>query len=579
VARSVATGSEENPPRKAPAGGAASSDNAQAGWVLPLVVLVVGMFMSILDITIVTVALPTLQNDFGATARDTTWVVTAYSLTEGVVVPASAWLGDRFGLSRVYNFALLGFAGGSALCGLAWSLNTLVAFRIVQALLGGIVPAITMSILLRIVPRDRLGAALGLYGVGAVVAPAVGPTLGGYLVEYVNWRLIFFINVPIGILGTIAAILVLPGFPGRAGRRFDVWGFLTVATGLFSLLLALQEGEDWGWDSYQILALFLLSAVSLALFVVIELEVDDPLLDLRVFRYWAFTLSLVLISLMMIALFNVAVYVPQFLQEGQGLGAFDAGLVLLAPALVMACMMLPAGLIYDRIGPRVPAVVGISIAAVAAYLLHMITLDTSREHIMLLLMLQYLGIGLSMMPIFSGGLAVIPVEQSSIASTYNNVVQRATAALGVAVFTAIVTSHQAQQLSGRADLVPPNTPTPHLGPPRTPDWLGIFAAYQETNTRAYAGAISDLFLVMCGLYVMSVLCAFFLRFGPAAAASTSPASSALPAGNGQIKNGAIKDGLAERRFVPSPITSGNGTSAREAGGLTDAGDGTPPRDT
>src|ERR687893_3193473 len=209
-----------------------------AGWGLPLAVLIAGVFMSILDITIINVAVPTIQNEFGVTTDDAQWVVTAYALTEGVVVPVSAWLGDRFGLRRVYNLALLGFAAGSALCGLAWSLDSLVMFRIGQAVGGGILPAVTLSILFRIVPRDRLGAAMGMYGLGVVSAPALGPPLGGYLVEYADWRLIFLINVPIGILGMVAAVLVLPGFPGRAGRRFDVLGFVTVAGGLLAPLLA-----------------------------------------------------------------------------------------------------------------------------------------------------------------------------------------------------------------------------------------------------------------------------------------------------------------------------------------------------
>ncbi|MDT7713935.1 MAG: hypothetical protein QOG46_2866, partial [Pseudonocardiales bacterium] len=267
-----------------PAGEVALGDGVGERWQLPLVVLIVGMFMSILDISIVTTALPTIQNEFGATTSDAQWIVTAYSLTEGVVVPATAWLGDRYGLSWVYNLALMGFAGGSALCGLAWSLDTLVIFRVVQALLGGILPAITMSILLQIVPRSKLGAALGMYGLGAVVAPAVGPALGGYLVEYVNWRLIFFINVPIAILGTVAAVLVLPRFQRKADRRFDVLGFITAASGLFSLLLALSKGEDWGWTSYRVLALYASGALALAVFVIIELEVDHPLLDVRIFR-------------------------------------------------------------------------------------------------------------------------------------------------------------------------------------------------------------------------------------------------------------------------------------------------------
>ncbi|HET9254208.1 MAG TPA: DHA2 family efflux MFS transporter permease subunit, partial [Pseudonocardiaceae bacterium] len=420
----------------------ASGSGEGTGWGLPLAVLIVGVFMSILDISIVTVALPTIQNKFGVTTSDAQWVVTAYSLTEGVVVPITAWLGDRLGLIRVYNLALLGFAAGSALCGLAWNLDTLVIFRIVQALLGGILPVITMSILLRIVPRDRLGTALGLYGLGAVVAPAVGPALGGYLVEYMSWRLIFFINVPVAILGTIAAILVLPHFPERIGRRFDVLGFVTVAGGLFSLLLALSKGADWGWGSYRILALFTFSALSLALFVVIELEVAEPLLDLRVFRYRVFALSLLLISLVMVVLYNVVFYVPQFLQRGQGRGALDAGLVLLPPSLVMAVLLPIAGRIYDRIGPRWPTVLGLTIAAVATYLLRTITLDTSQAQIMWLLMMQYGGVGVGLMPLLSANLAAIPTTHTAVASAFNNVVQRTAVALGVAVFTAITTRQQ-----------------------------------------------------------------------------------------------------------------------------------------
>ncbi|HZS23286.1 MAG TPA: DHA2 family efflux MFS transporter permease subunit, partial [Pseudonocardiaceae bacterium] len=292
---------------------AASVPDARTGWGLPLVVLIVGMFMSILDTSIVNVAIPTLQNEFGVTTDDVQWVITAYTLMLGVVVPASAWLGDRLGLNRLYNLAMIGFAAGSALCGLAWDLNSLVIFRILQAIPGGILPVVSLPMVYRIVPREKIGAAMGLYGLGIVVAPAIGPTLGGYLVEYVDWRLIFYINVPVGIIGAVAAALVLPKFPGVPGRRFDVLGFVTIGSGLFALLLALSEGESWGWTSYRIMGLFTVSVLLLALFVVIELEVSDPLLNVRVFRYWPFTNSLLLISVLMVGLFGVLFYVPLFL--------------------------------------------------------------------------------------------------------------------------------------------------------------------------------------------------------------------------------------------------------------------------
>ncbi|MGH3719981.1 MAG: DHA2 family efflux MFS transporter permease subunit [Pseudonocardiaceae bacterium] len=534
----------------------ASPQEAPArGWLLPLIVLIAGMFMSILDISIINVALPNIQNEFGGTTRDVQWVVTGYSLAEGVVVPATAWIGDRFGLSRVYTLALLGFAGGSTFCGLAWSLNTLVMFRIIQGLLGGILPAITMSMLLRIVPREKFGAALGVYGLGAVFAPAVGPALGGYLVEYVNWRLIFFINVPVGIIGAIAAVIVLPDVPKRLGRRFDVLGFVTVAGALFSLLLAVSKGEDWKWSSYRILGLFAVGILSMALFVVIELEVDEPLLDLRVFRYWAFTHSLLLISLLSVALFSITFLVPQFLQRGQGLGALDAGLILLPPALVMAGLMPIAGRLYDRFGPRWPATIGLTLATGATYLLHTITLDTPRTEIVWILMLQYGGLGLGMMPIFSAGLSVIPTRHANVASALNNVAQRVSGAFGVAVFTAILTVQQAQLMAGRSALLPSTTPAPHLGPQQTPPWVGLYAFYHQTDLRVLVASIDNLFLLVTGIFALTALGSLLLKSRPAPAAppGRSPPAAQAPSRAPADVSPAERDAVTRDAVTRAPV--------------------------
>jgi EmrB/QacA subfamily drug resistance transporter len=497
------------------------------GWGLPLVVLVAGMFMTMLDLSIVNVAIPTIQKEFGSTTDDVQWVTTAYALALGVVVPVSAWLGDRFGFSRVYNVALLGFAAGSALCGLAWSLNSLVAFRILQAIPGGVLPVITLTMMYRIVPRERIGAAMGLYGLGVIFAPALGPTLGGYLVEYVDWRLIFFLNVPVGILAAVAAALVLPAFPGQVGRRLDVLGFITVAGGLFALLLALSKGQSWGWESYRILILFTVSALSLALFVVIELEVADPLLDLRVFRYWAFTHSLVLSALLSVVFFAVLFYIPLFLQQAQGWGAFDTGLTLLPQALVWGVLMPIAGRIYDRIGPRWLATIGLAIAASGIYQMHVMTLDTSREQIMWWIVWMAAGLALALMPIMTGGLAALPNAQVSGASVVNNAVRQVSAALGLAVFTAIWTTQQAQQLAGRAALLPSDAATSHLDP-ASPAWSGLYAFYQQTQLHVFVTSMDDLILIAAGLGALGALGALRMRSGrPPAPAPQQPNPPAL----------------------------------------------------
>ena len=502
------------PPRPGP-----RRTEADRGWGVPLAVLIVGMFMSVLDISIINVAIPTMQRDFAATTDQIQWVENAYSLALGVVVPVSAWLAARFGPGRVYIISLLGFAAGSALCGLAWDLNSIVAFRVLQALPGGVLPVVSLTILYRIVPAERIGAAMGMYGLGIIVAPAVGPTLGGYLVEYVDWRLIFFINVPVGILGTVAAILLLPRFGPTPVCRFDVLGFLCVATGLVCLLLALTEGQQWGWTSYTIMILLTVGVLGLALFVVIELEVDAPLLNVRVFTHWPFTNSLLLVSVLSIGLFAVLFYIPLLLQQARGLGAFDTGLLLLPQALVMAVIMPAAGLLYDRIGPRWPAVIGLALVALGTYLLTDVNLESSTSHVVWVLVLRAVGMGLAMMPIMTGGLSAVPANQVDGASAFNNVVQRTSAALGLAGLTSLVTYSREQFALDRGLMVSPDTPMPVLAPGPTGELAGMYAVYQQTQTLAFVEAMHSLFIVTAIITAAGIPLALMLRSGPSTPAA------------------------------------------------------------
>ncbi len=501
------------PPERAAA--PAPAPAATGGWGLPLVVLIVGMFMSILDTSIVNVAIPTIQNAFGTTTDEIQWIATSYTLALGVVVPLSSWLSDRFGSGRTYTVALLGFAAGSALCGVAWNLESMVIFRIIQAIPGGILPVVALAMVYRIVPREKIGAAMGMYGLGIIVAPAIGPTLGGYLVEYVDWRLIFFINVPVGILGAIAAVMVLPRFPAVKSQRFDVLGFLTIAGGLFALLLALSEGQSWGWSSYRIIILLSAAPILLALFVIIELEVDHPLLDVRVFKCWPYTNSLLLISVLMVGLFATLFYVPLFLQQVQGLGAFDAGLLLLPQALVMAVLMPIAGRLYDKIGPRWPAVIGLTIVAIGTYSLHNMSIDISRGEIAALLALRAGGMGMAMMPVMTGGVAAVPVSQVGAASAFNNVMQRSAAALGLAVLTALMTTQQAQILTARTSLIGADTPMPELLPGPNGQMVAMYAVYQQTSKQVFVAALDQVMTITAVLTLVGVALAFLLRSGPA----------------------------------------------------------------
>ena len=483
---------------------------------MPLTVVVVGMFMSTLDTSIVNVAIPTMQKQFSATTDSIQWVSTAYTLSLGVIVPTSAWLGERAGLKRLYLIALLSFSVFSALCGMAGDLNTMIVFRILQAIPGGVLPVTCLTILYRIVPKEKLGAAMGMYGFGVVVAPGVGPTLGGYLVEYVDWRLIFYINVPIGVLGAIAAMVVLPRVPGVAGRRFDLAGFLCVATGLFALLLALSEGQIWGWAGYRILILLAVGMNLLALFVVIELQVQEPLLNVRVFACWPYVNSLLLISILSIGLFAVLFYVPLFLQEDQNLTPMNTGLTVLPQALVMTVMMPLAGRIYDWIGPRWPAVVGLALAGGGTLLLTGINIDMTRQELIVWTMIRAAGIGLAMMPIMTGGISSLSAGIVNSGSAFNTLTQRVTSALGLAALTGLATAQQAQFMADRSALL--QAKGANLDPrvhamEQQGGLAGLLPIWRQLKIEVAAQAYSDVFLVAGVCTIAGCVLAFALRSG------------------------------------------------------------------
>ena len=427
-------------------------ERAARGWLIPLAVLIVGSFMSILDTSIVNVAIPRMQIDLSASISDIEWVVTGYTLALGVIVPISGWLGLRLGQTRLYVLSMFGFAFGSALCGLAWDLDSMIAFRVLQALPGGALPVVTLIVLYQIVPPEKIGVAMGFYGLGIVLAPAIGPTLGGYLVEYVDWRLIFFINLPIGIVGAVLALIVFPRHHPTTWPKLDVWGFVTVAYALFAVLLAFSKGEDWGWTGYRILGLFVSAALSFALFVVIELEVDTPLLDLRIFRSLAYSQSLLLLGLGVAGLFSSLYFLPQYLQRVQGLRELDSGLVMLPASLVLVVLMPAAGRLYDRIGPRYPIAVGMAVMGYGSYLLAHITPNTPRLDVEMWLVIRNVGIGLCLMPIITAGVSALPGTLTAAGSTMNNVVQRVAASVAIAVFGSLNAGEGAQLMADRGAL-------------------------------------------------------------------------------------------------------------------------------
>jgi len=416
-----------------------------------LAVLVLGAFMAILDGSIVNVALPKLMAIFGVTADQIQWVMTGYMLTSGIVVPVTGYLGDKYGYKRTYIYSMVAFTIGSALCGMAWNNDSLIVFRVIQALGGGMLIPLSMSLIFRMVPRQKIGMAMGLWGIAATMAPAVGPTLGGYLVDHYSWHLIFTINIPVGVVGVILSALVLDETPFVKNLKFDYIGSLLCVTGLFCLLLALSEGQQEGWTSQYIVTLFAAAFFLLVLFSLWELYIPYPMLDIRLLTNKVFTASIGAMSLTSIAMFAGIFLVPFYCQNLQGLTPMQTGLLMMPMALVMGLMMPISGKLFDKIGALPLGIVGIIIAGYFTYVLSFISLETSYWDLQLILMLRAVGLGLCMMPISNAGMNTIPQALVGRASAMNNLFRQISASLGIAYVTHVMLDRSVQHAAWLSD--------------------------------------------------------------------------------------------------------------------------------
>ena len=501
----------------------AAENATQRHWLAPVLISLIGAFMSILDTSIVNVAIPTIMNVFNVGTSDAQWVATIYMLALGVVVPMSGWLGDKLGFKRLYIIAVAAFTFGSLLCALSWSLESLIVARVLQALGGGMIMPTTMAMIYRMVPRDKIGGAMGIFGIALLVAPAIGPTLGGYLVEYVDWRWIFTINIPIGIIGILLSVAFLPDFGKMKTGKFDFGGAITSAIGLFCLLLALSKGSDWGWTSEGTILLFYLSVTMLGLFVYLELTTPNPLLELRVFKYRTFTFANLTVIVTTIGLFAGLFYLPLFLQTIRGLGAMQTGLLLMPGALVSGLMMPLTGRLYDKVGPRALVVVGLLLLGLLTYTFSFINIQTSYATITLWIVLRGGVMALANMPAQTAALAVIPNELVSRASAMTNIVRNVASSFGIAGLTSVLTHRIAVHSQNMSD---------HLvaGSIATTDFFQRFAAsvgapVQATRSSALAylngqvqklafvKGIDDLFIIAAVLTLIGVIPSLFLNKG------------------------------------------------------------------
>lgn len=429
-------------------------DESLYQW-MALAVIVIGTFMVVLDSSIVNVAIPKLMSVFGISVSDSKWIITSYSLTMGAMIPLTGYMGHRFGNKNVYMASMLAFTVGSFLCGLAWNNQAMIGARVLQAIGGGMMSPVSMAIIYDIFPREKRGMALGFWGIAAMAAPTIGPTLGGYIIEYLNWRMIFYINLPIGILGFLLSGIVLRPSPAKTDWPFDPIGFITVTVGMVSCLYVLGEGSNIDWSDISNILLLVLGGGCLVMFVINELNHPHPMLDIRVLKHFPFTMSILISSVLNMALFGFVFIMPLFLQSLRGLTAMETGMLMLPSAVATGLMMPISGKLYDKFGAKRIILPGMVMLVWATWLLSKITPEISLDYIMWLMVFRGLAMGICIMPITTEGMNAVPQEKITEASSLSNAVRQISASLSVTILTTLMSNFQVERYARLAEEVNP----------------------------------------------------------------------------------------------------------------------------
>ncbi len=412
-----------------------------------LISVIFGLFMVILDTTVVNVAFQTLRAEFGASLNDSQWIISIYVLSLGISTPLSAFLGNRYNMKRVYLAGLSIFIVGSILSGISPSLGFMIAARALQGFGGGIALPLGTAILFRSFPAKEQGAALGIFGLAALVAPALGPILGGYLVDQNLWRFIFFINPPIGLIGIILGSFFLPDLPGDHRPTMDWLGLLTEIIGFGSVLYAASVAANFGWSAPGVVTWFLIGAAGLVAFAVVELFVaKEALLDLHLFRKPTFLSASVLGYVSVIALFGAEFLLPIYLQFVRGQTAFNTGLILVPMAVTGGIATILAGRLYDRLGPRPLLAFGFGILIINTWQLSQIRGDTSIGWILFLLALRGVAFGATIQTTFVTALSSVPLPAIAHGSSLVNATRQVVQAVGVAILATVLVSTLSPQI-------------------------------------------------------------------------------------------------------------------------------------
>ncbi|HEI1415866.1 TPA: DHA2 family efflux MFS transporter permease subunit [Staphylococcus aureus] len=481
-----------------------------------LAALLFGMFIAILNQTLLNVALPKINTEFNISASTGQWLMTGFMLVNGILIPITAYLFNKYSYRKLFLVALVLFTIGSLICAISMNFPIMMVGRVLQAIGAGVLMPLGSIVIITIYPPEKRGAAMGTMGIAMILAPAIGPTLSGYIVQNYHWNVMFYGMFIIGILAILVGFVWFKLYQYTTNPKADIPGIIFSTIGFGALLYGFSEAGNKGWGSVEIETMFAIGIIFIILFVIRELRMKAPMLNLEVLKFPTFTLTTVINKVVMLSLYGGMILLPIYLQNLRGFSALDSGLLLLPGSLIMGLLGPFAGKLLDTIGLKPLAIFGIAVMTYATWELTKLNMDTPYMTIMGIYVLRSFGMAFIMMPMVTAAINALPGRLASHGNAFLNTMRQLAGSIGTAILVTVMTTQTTQHLSAFGEELDKTNPVVQDHMRELASQYGgqegaMKVLLQFVNKLATVEGINDAFIVATIFSIIALILCLFLQ--------------------------------------------------------------------
>ncbi|WP_085062082.1 DHA2 family efflux MFS transporter permease subunit [Staphylococcus aureus] len=481
-----------------------------------LAALLLGMFIAILNQTLLNVALPKINTEFNISASTGQWLMTGFMLVNGILIPITAYLFNKYSYRKLFLVALVLFTIGSLICAISMNFPIMMVGRVLQAIGAGVLMPLGSIVIITIYPPEKRGAAMGTMGIAMILAPAIGPTLSGYIVQNYHWNVMFYGMFIIGIIAILVGFVWFKLYQYTTNPKADIPGIIFSTIGFGALLYGFSEAGNKGWGSVEIETMFAIGIIFIILFVIRELRMKAPMLNLEVLKFPTFTLTTVINMVVMMSLYGGMILLPMYLQNLRGFSALDSGLLLLPGSLIMGLLGPFAGKLLDTIGLKPLAIFGIAVMTYATWELTKLNMDTPYMTIMGIYVLRSFGMAFIMMPMVTAAINALPGRLASHGNAFLNTMRQLAGSIGTAILVTVMTTQTTQHLSAFGEELDKTNPVVQDHMRELASQYGgqegaMKVLLQFVNKLSTVEGINDAFIVATIFSVIALILCLFLQ--------------------------------------------------------------------